>query len=145
MSFVEERDDRAQGPIPEPREDVKDRVVRIIFEYPDRIAKVLYDLTEYVHTRDSAKNSKAILESGVAHEVSSEEDESGKKRYSNETARKAELTRRLKANEKWLEIDQAIEDHDLKAKMAEIEYERLKRTHSGAIALTRIIGGNEYE
>jgi DNA repair exonuclease SbcCD ATPase subunit len=106
---------------------------------PGEVETLIHQAAETKQGLHDLLQDRAKLEAQVAGEVANESNGDGKKKYPNEEARKAEIARRLQANE----IYQANEEAIRKAREAVVDLEaRLDRNryeHRTATALLNLL------
>lgn len=74
-------------------------------------------------------------------EIANEKDESGKVIYSNDMKRRAELERRKKINENYVEVEKMIDDLEYEIEMKKIELDKLYNEQKNLRAICQLEGG----
>lgn len=101
----------------------------------DKLIEQLTNMPQEIKSKKETRfaiiqNKKEVLdflvyqEANIKDEILKELDENGKKKYSNETARKAEFDQRSKFDERYSELNEKLNgiDKDLTFQNIEIEY-----------------------
>jgi hypothetical protein len=96
------------------------------------------EIVESAAEVEHCRKEVATLETGIAALVAAE-TEGGKPRFSNETARKAELAARLGDNEQYLSLRQRLADREQEYQSFKIERDSAYRLFQIALAF----GGNQ--
>ncbi|RPF47106.1 hypothetical protein EDD75_1379 [Thermodesulfitimonas autotrophica] len=102
----------------------------------ERLTLKLYETKQRLHT---LLEDKAKLEAQVAGEVAGETDGNGKKRYPNEEARKAEIAKRLAANEIYQANEEAVKQAREEAVALEAKLDRARYQHRTATTLLNLL------
>ena len=95
---------------------------------PQRIKTIQDNILNHGQTINRMKAECSTVELGISLEVYNAVDASGKKLFSNENSRDAEIDRRLKDNDKYNELDVGIDNASFEMKKLEIEETYLRNT-----------------
>ena len=102
---------------------------------PGEVERLILELHETKQRLHTLLEDRQRLEAAIAGEVASEMDGNGKKRYPNEEARKAEIAKRLAANEIYQANEEAIREAREQAVNLEAQLDRARYEHRTATTL----------
>lgn len=114
-------------------------ILRILTEHPAEIESETNRYYALTLKEQDLQRSKARVENDTYRAVHAEETPDGKKAYTNEQLRTAEVERRLANDEAYQTLRD--EEHELYQKKHECNarVDRLKREHRGAVAAVSIL------
>lgn len=125
-------------------EQVK-RLLEILLEHPQEIEAKTNRYYALTLKEQELQRQKQRIEQEAYTQIHNEETPDGKKAYSNEAIRTAELQRRISLSEEY----QALRDEEtvvfLSKHEAQANIDRLKREHRGAVAAVNILNSKIEE
>jgi len=92
---------------------------------PEKIRELRFKKIRHEILAAKDIHAMASLEAEISIEVFAEVNEAGKSKYSNETARKAEIAQRLNSNEGYIAVEEGLAEtkHSIRDIDADLEYE----------------------
>ncbi|HZP39835.1 MAG TPA: hypothetical protein VFE48_25465 [Methylomirabilota bacterium] len=114
--------------------DLKGRLLR----FPAALAEARREAADAARLVENLKQSLAEHEAELLLMVAAETTAEGKPKFTNEAARKAEVTRRL-GSQSYLALTEQIADAELARLRADIEVRRLEDEHRAAVAVKDLV------
>lgn len=101
-----------------------DKLIKLLEFLSEQIRDEKIMRYETILKKNKIDDNLAYRESELKNEISNEVDEDGKKKYSNETLRKAEFEQRSKTDEEYSKLDEKAKEieKELNLKNIEISY-----------------------
>ena len=115
------------------------RILGILLEHPSMIEAQTNEYYELVLLEQDTQRAISRLEEKYYSDVHSEELPDGKKAYTNENLRAAEVKRRLSQSEDWMNLKERESNLFKRKHESQAKIERLKKEHTGAVASVRIL------
>lgn len=116
--------------------EIEDKLVAL----PQEIEQQQRDILDLTNSRLESEEQKSRLEMQIYVEVSEEVDDSGKKKYSNETTRKAETNQRLESMGEYTDLENVSKTAKNSIDEKKIVLERQLNEFSAYKALARMRG-----